>query len=42
MNLTHGSLLIEVGTDANTLEESVRTGELLGDVLTNVLNDLES
>lgn len=41
MNLTHGSLLIEVGTDANTLDEAVRSGSLLGNVLTNVLNNLD-
>lgn len=40
MNLTHGSLLIEVGTDANTLDEAVRSGDLLGNVLTSVLNNL--
>lgn len=40
MNLTHGSLLIEVGTDANTLDEAVYTGSLLGDALTKVLNEL--
>lgn len=40
MYLTHGSLLIEVGTDANTLDEAVYSGSLLGDVLTDVLNNL--
>ncbi len=40
MNLTHGSLLIEVGSDANTIDEAVYTGELLGNVLKEVLNDL--
>ncbi len=40
MYLTHGSLLIEVGTDANTLDEAVYSGSLLGDVLVDVLNDL--
>lgn len=42
MNITHGSLLIEIGTDANTLDEAVRTGGYLGNVLTNVLNNLEN
>lgn len=40
MYLTHGSLLIEVGTDANTLDEAVYSGSLLGDVLSDVLNTL--
>lgn len=37
MNLAPGSLLIEVGTDANTLEEAVNSGEMLGDVIATVL-----
>lgn len=37
MNVNNGSLLIEVGTDANTLEEAVYTGELLANVLAKVL-----
>jgi len=37
MNVNNGSLLIEVGTDANTLEEAVYTGELLSNVLSKVL-----
>ena len=40
MHLTRGSLLIEVGTDANTLDEAVYSGSLLGDVLIDVLNGL--
>ena len=40
MNLTHGSVLIEVGTDMNTLDEAVYSGSLLGDVLAKVLSDL--
>lgn len=40
MNMTHGSLLIEVGSDANTLDEAKYTGSLLGDVLSKVLSDL--
>lgn len=41
MNLTHGSLLIEVGSDANTLDEAVYTGTLLGNALAKVLEDLQ-
>lgn len=37
MNVNTGSLLIEVGTDANTFSEVVYTGELLSNVLTRVL-----
>lgn len=37
MNVNSGSLLIEVGTDANTLQEAVRTGEMLGNALSQVL-----
>lgn len=37
MNVNSGSLLIEVGTDANTLSEAVLTGELLGNALSQVL-----
>ena len=37
MNVNNGSLLIEVGTDMNTLEEAKYTGELLGKVLAKVL-----
>ena len=36
--LCNGSLLIEVGTDANTIEEAEYTAELLGNVLYEVLN----
>lgn len=39
MNLAPGSLLIEIGTDANTLEEAVRSGEMLGDVIATVLKN---
>lgn len=41
MDLTHGSILVEVGTDSNTLDEAVYAGSLFGDVLVSVLNDLE-
>lgn len=37
MNLGQTSLLIEMGSDANTLEEAVYSGELLGDVISTVL-----
>lgn len=37
MFINSGSLLIEVGTDVNTVEEATYTGELLGDVLAQVL-----
>lgn len=37
MNVNNGSLLIEVGTDANTLSEAVYTGDLLANVLAKVL-----
>ena len=37
MDLAPGSLLIEVGTDANTLGEAVRSGEMLGNVIADVL-----
>ena len=39
MNLAPGSLLIEVGTDANTLEEACNTGLMLGDVIADVLKN---
>lgn len=37
MNVNNGSLLIEMGTDMNTLDEAVYSGELLGKVLAKVL-----
>lgn len=37
MYINTGSLLIEVGTDANTVEEAVYTGELLGNVIAKTL-----
>lgn len=39
-HITTGSLLIEVGTDANTLDEAEYTGTLLGRSLAQVLNGL--
>lgn len=40
-HLAKGSLLIEVGTDANTIAESLYTGELVGQTLAEVLNKLK-
>lgn len=40
LNLTHGSLLIEIGSDSNSMEEAVYSGQLLGDALVDVLNTL--
>ena len=37
MPITRGSLLIEVGTDVNTVKEAEYTGKLLGNVLSKVL-----
>lgn len=37
MSVNNGSLLIEMGTDVNTLEEAVYTGKLLSNVLAKVL-----
>ncbi len=39
-DMTKGSLLVEVGTDANTLEEAKYAGELFGRALAGVLNGL--
>ncbi len=41
MNLAPGSLLIEVGTDANTLEEAVNSGEMLGNVIAQTLTQAQ-
>ena len=40
MNLSHGAMLIEVGSDVNTLSEAAYSGTLLGEALASVLNDL--
>lgn len=40
-NLTTGSLLIECGTDANTLEQAKYSAELLGNALASTLNMLK-
>lgn len=39
MHVNTGSLLIEIGTDVNTLDEAVYTGTLLGNVLTEVCKE---
>ncbi len=39
-HLTNGSTLIEVGTDANTLEEAVYSGVLVGEALSRLLSRL--
>ena len=39
MNFNNGSLLIEVGTDANTVEEACRSGDYLGEALADLLTD---
>lgn len=38
MDFNNGSLLIEIGTDANTIDEAKYTGELLGNALSSVLD----
>ena len=40
-SLTKGSLLIEFGTDANSLEEAEYSASLVGDCLVSLLNNLE-
>ncbi len=37
-NLTTGSILIEVGSDANTLEQALYSGELVGDSLVSLFD----
>lgn len=39
MNLTHCSLLVEIGSDANTLQEAVFTGKCLGKAVGEILED---
>ena len=41
MNVTHCSLLVEVGSDANTLEEAVYTGKCIGVALGEILKEYE-
>lgn len=40
-SLTNGSMLLEIGTDANTLEEAEYSSELVGDALVSLLNTLK-
>ena len=39
-HLTTGSMLIEIGTDANSLGEAKYSAELVGNALVALLNDL--
>lgn len=39
MNATTGSMLIEVGTEVNTVAEARYTGQLLGEVIAETLKD---
>ena len=39
MNLTRNSLLIEVGSDSNTLREAALSGKMIGKALAELLND---
>ena len=41
MSLTHGSMLLEIGTESNTIDEASYTGELVGNVLADVLKKLK-
>lgn len=41
MNVSHCSLLVEVGSDANTLEEAVYTGRCLGVALGKIMKEYE-
>ena len=41
MNLTHCSVLVEIGSDANTLEEAVYTGKCLGKAVAEILKEYE-
>lgn len=41
MNVSHCSLLVEVGSDANTLEEAVYTGKCIGVALSEILKEYE-
>ena len=40
-HLTNGSLLVEIGSDSNTLEEALYTAQLFGDILAGVLLSLK-
>ena len=39
-SLTNGSMLVEIGTDGNTLEEAKYSAQLLSDALISLLNTL--
>ena len=41
MDLSGGYLLLEFGSNGNTLEEAVYSGQLLGNILVKVLSDLQ-
>ena len=41
LNLSHCSLLVEVGSDANTLEEAVYTGKCLGVAVGEIMKEYE-
>lgn len=41
MNVSHCSLLVEIGSDANTLEEAVYTGKCLGSALGEIMEEYE-
>ena len=40
MNATHGSLLVEFGTEVNTIDEVKYSGQLCGDALVKTLESL--
>ena len=40
-SLTTGSMLIEIGTDANSLDEAIYSAEMVGDCLVDLFNKLE-
>ncbi len=40
--LTHGSILVEMGSETNTLEEAMYSGQMLGRGLVKVLGDLKA
>ena len=40
MNATHGSLLVEFGTEVNTIDEVKYSGQMFGDALVKTLESL--
>lgn len=42
MDTSHCGVLLEMGSDANTLEEAVYSGELIGNALASLMNDYVS